>query len=60
MDGLKPEPMPAEMMLLLDCKRWGVLPETGGYLDQPAFLLDCFDVVERVQHEAMLSMKETE
>jgi hypothetical protein len=52
--------MPGEMVLLLDCQRWGRLPEDGGYLDQPAFLLDCFGVVERVQHEAMLTMKESE
>lgn len=58
MPGLKAEPMPAEMVLLLDCRRWDRLPVEGGYLDQPGFLMDCFNVVERVQHEAMLTMKE--
>jgi hypothetical protein len=52
--------MPGEMVLLLDCQRWGSFPNPGGLLDQPGFLMDCFNLCERVSREAMLTTKESE
>ena len=51
-DGLAPAP--PELRLAWHCKRFGALPEAGGILDQPAYLLDRMAMADNI-HTAYTS-----
>jgi hypothetical protein len=41
-------PAPPELRLAWHCKRFSALPEAGGILDQPAYLLDKMAMAENI------------
>jgi hypothetical protein len=46
--AVKGEPPPPELSIIWQCRRYGCLPDAGGYMDQDAVLMDKAAIYEDV------------